>query len=326
MSQPNFQTINPSNRPPRGGRPNFGMARWIVIGVIVLVLVLFLIAFSPFVTIPTGHTGVVTTFGRVQNYTLDEGFHLKNPIQEVILMDNRAQKASLQLQAFSSDIQQVDVTCSINYTIDRDTAQELYKRVGRNYYATVMEPRILENVKAVFTRYNAEKLMQVRNELSKQIKELLEPEMKAYGIQITSVAIEDVDFTDAFTEAVEAKQVAEQTKLKVETEQAQQVSMEKSAAERQVIAANAQAQERAILAEADANVKRINADAAAYAKKVEAEAEAEANQKIAASVTEELIKYRQADRWNGQLPIISSGSDTLPVLNVPVDTLTGGGD
>lgn len=46
--------------------------------------------------------------------------------------------------------------------------------------------------------------------------EILSPEMAEYGISVTAVSIENVDFTDAFTDAVEDKQVAEQTKLRTE--------------------------------------------------------------------------------------------------------------
>ena len=48
---------------------------------------------------------------------------------------------------------------------------------------------------------------------------------------------------------------------------------------------------------------------------MKAEAEAEANEKIAATVTEELIDYTQAQNWNGKLPgtYIGSGS-AIPVI------------
>lgn len=307
--------VNPQGMKARFRRQNMsGRVKWVLIGVLALVLIFLLMAFPPFVTVPTGHTGVVVTFGRVADYTLDEGFHMKNPLKQIVMMDNRTQKQTIVTQAFSSDIQQVDVVCSVNYAIDRETAAQLYKNVGRSYYNTVMEPRILENVKAVFTRYSAEKLMQVRDTLSTQIKELLEPEMKKYGIQVVSIAIENVDFTDAFTNAVEDKQVAEQTKLRVETEQAQQVSVEKATAERRIISANADAKERAILAEADASVQKVKADAEAYAQQVRAEAEAEANRKVAASLTQPLIQYQTINQWNGQLPYIS-GEGSLPIID-----------
>ena len=41
-----------------------------LVGVLVIV-------FSCYVSIPAGHTGVVTTFGSVENYTLEAGMHFK---------------------------------------------------------------------------------------------------------------------------------------------------------------------------------------------------------------------------------------------------------
>ena len=37
-------------------------------------------------TIPTGHTGIVTTFGRVEEYTFEAGVHAKAPWQQVVKM------------------------------------------------------------------------------------------------------------------------------------------------------------------------------------------------------------------------------------------------
>lgn len=291
----------------------------IIVLSVVIVLVLLICVFSPFVTVPAGHTGVVTTFGRVADYVLDEGFHLKSPLQQVIIMDNRTQKATLSMQAFSSDIQQVDIVCSVNYSVDRPTAQNLYKNVGVEYFNTIMKPRIQECTKSVFTKYTAETLMEVRSSLSTQIKALLAPEMKEYGIIIASVTVENVDFTDAFTDAVEAKQVALQKKLKTETEQAEQLSIAQATAERELIAARTDAEKRTIIAEAEASVAKIQADAEAYALRVQSEAEAEANQLIAASLTNELISYTEANRWNGELPQIVGSNAALPVINVPAE-------
>lgn len=303
------------NRKKRNSR-----AMLVIPGVVLAVIVLALIAFPPFVSVPTGHTGVVTTFGRVEDKVLEEGFHFKNPVQRVVMMDNRTQKVSIAMQAFSSDIQQVDIVCSVNYSVDRQNAQNLYKNVGVSYYETIMRPRIHECTKSVFTKYTAETLMDVRSSLSTQIRDLLAPEMKGYGILIASVTIENVDFTDAFTDAVEAKQVALQTKLKTETQQAELVSIAQSTAERDLIAARTDAEKRTILAEAEASVKRIEADADAYKVKVQSEAEAAANKLIASSLTDSLIRYTQANRWNGTLPQIVGNSTTLPVLD-----LTGAG-
>jgi len=268
-----------------------------------------IVVFNCLISIPTGHTGVVTTFGRVADYTLSPGMHLKMPTQRVIVMDSRSQKKTITTQAFSSDIQQVDITCSVNFSVPSDGCRILYESVGVNYYDTIMMPRLMENIKSVFANYSAEKLIAVRNELSGQVLVQLTDEMSSYGISVISLSIEDIDFSDAFTEAVEAKQVAEQTKLKVETEQAQQVSVEKAAAERRIITANAEAEERAILAEADAAVARIEADAKAYA----IEKEAEANERLAKSLTDNLIEYMKVNQWDGALPTITGG--VTPIID-----------
>ena len=290
----------------------------IVTAAVIVVIVVALIALAPYAVVPTGYTGIVTTFGHVENYTLPEGFHLKNPVQQVILMNTRTQKATLTLQAFSSDIQQVDVVCTVNYAVITDTVQDLYQSIGVDYYNQIMEPRILEDVKAVFTKYTAENLIGARATLANQVEQLLQPFMEEKGVKIVSVAIENIDFTDAFTNAVEDKQVALQTKLKVETEQAQQVSVEKATAERRIISANAEAQERSIFAEADAKVARVQADAARYA----GEQEAAKNQALAASLTDEFIQYLKISRWNGSVPQVQlSGGEAYPVINLsPAET------
>ena len=228
---------------------------------------------SPDAAVYVGADIVYYEDGRDETY--GEGLHAKNPLARVIVMDNRTQKETVTMQAFSSDIQQVDVIATVNFHVPREACSTLYQRVGLGYYEQVMEPRVQEGVKAVFARYSAEKLIGARSTLADQVMEILAPEMEEYGISVTAVSIENVDFTDAFTDAVEDKQVAEQTKLRTEIEQAQLLVVEQTDAQRRIIAANADAQEREILAEADASVKQIEADAAAYAVRVQAEAEAE---------------------------------------------------
>ena len=276
----------------------------LLVALVALVLVLYGFCTS---VVPTGYTGILTTFGKVADYTLDAGFHFKSPFQKVTLMDNREQKNSFTTEAFSSDIQQVNVVGSINYNINKTTAMNLFKDVGTGYFNTLVSPRLLENMKAVFSKYTAEELISSRDQLSIQTREVLSNEMSRYGINIISVSIEDIDFADAFTDAVEAKQVAQQSKLKAEIEQEQATMEAQQAAARKKIAA-----------EAEANVQKINADAAAYAIRAEAEAKAEANKQIAESVTEDLIRYNEVSQWNGQLPtyVAGEGAQTMPILNM----------
>lgn len=275
-----------------------------VFGVIALVIALILIGISCFSSVPTGYTGILTTFGRVENETMEAGFHLKAPWQSIVKMNNQEQRKSFDLEAFSSDIQQVNVSGSINYNIDKTTAMTLYREVGTSYADTLIIPRLYENTKAVFSHYKAEELISNRDALSDEIRDMMIADLKSYGVNVLSISIEDVDFTDAFTTAVEAKQVASQNKLKAETEQEQQTMEARAAAERRQIEAAAQAE-----------VERINADAEAYRIKTQSEAEAEANKKIAESLSEQLIEYNYANSWNGQLPNTYVGDgEAIPVI------------
>lgn len=279
----------------------------IVAGVLLAALLIWLGCIA---SVPTGHTGVVTTFGCVEDETFDAGFNTKAPWQKVVTMDNRVQKANVTLACFSSDIQEVTVTYALNYQIDKANAQEIYRTVGVAYYDTVIVPNIAEAVKVVTARYTAEQLVGSRDELASSIDVVLSDSLAKYNIQVVSTAIEDMDFTDAFTNAVEAKQVAAQNKLQAEIEQAQKVMEEEASARMAVIQAEAAAQTAKIQAEADLEVVKIQADAAEYA----GQKDAAVNKAISESITDELIQYYYIQQWNGELPDTYVGSDDVSTI------------
>lgn len=266
-------------------------------GVLIIVAALLLAAAAGVVscvrTVPTGYTGLVTVFGRVEDYTLDSGIHYVAPWKQVVTMDNRIQKRTVSLPCFSSDIQEVSVSYTINYQISKSDAMILYRTVGRDYYETVISPNIAEAVKVVTARYTAEDLVGMRDELAEDIEEILAERLLKHSIEVVGTSIENMDFTDAFTNAVEEKQVAQQNKLRAQTE-----------AERKVIEARAEAE-----------IRKVEADAAAYEVLAKADAEAEANRKIGESLTQQLIDYYYAQNWDGQLPKIVSGESGSTIVN-----------
>lgn len=250
-------------------------------------------------SVNNGNVAVVTRFGKAQEETLEAGFHVKSFFDVLHPMNIQTQTLKTELSAFSSDIQQVNTVATLNYNIEKTKVINLFKEVGTNY-ALLMAPRVQENVKIVFARYTAEDLVQCRDLLSIEIIELLKEDLAPYGINVTAVAIEDIDFTDAFTNAVEAKQVATQERLTAQTQQ-----------ERLTMEARAQAQRATIAAEAEAEKAMIAAEAEAYALEIMAEAEAAANALIAASLSEELIDYTRAQSWDGKLPTIMGDTPTI---------------
>ena len=276
----------------------------IIIAVVFVVGVIF--AGTCIRSVPTGYTGILTTFGKVEDSNLEAGVHVIAPWQNIVLMDNRVQKQSMDTQAFSSDIQQVDVRLTVTYTINKSAAANLYEQVGLNYYDSIIYPQLMENTKTVFANYTAEGLIETRDQLATEVTDMMRSDVASYGIDIANVAIENIDFSDSFTDAIEAKQVATQELQRAQTQQQQATLEAEAAAERERIAAQAKAE-----------VAKIEADAEAYSITAKAAAEAEANQKVAESLTDELIEYTQAQLWNGELPTTYVGSsDSLPVLNI----------
>ena len=266
-------------------------------------------------TVPTGSTGIVTTFGKVEDYTLDAGIHFLAPWKRVIPMDNRTQKTTLDLSCFSSDIQETTVSYTINYQINKENAMNIYRNIGTEYFATIIEPKALEAVKGVFAKYNAESLISSRGVLSKEIEAILKEDLAQYNIEIVSTSIENIDFTDAFTTAVENKQVAEQNKLKAQTEQEQANLEAEAAAERQKIQAQADADASIIAANADAEVAKIQADSAEYQGQKNAAIMDALGRKL--SEYPNLIQYYYINGWDGQLPetVLDGNSDILFNMN-----------
>lgn len=249
----------------------------------VLAVVAVLTLLLSIARVPAGYTGIVVSFGKVEEYTLDSGVHIKKPWQSVIRMNNRVQKETIELCCFSKDIQETNMVFSLNYQISKKNASMIYLSIGKNYFETVISPSISESVKTVVANYTAEELITDRSRLAKEIEADLSAKLVRYNIELVDTSIEDIDFTDAYTDAVEAKQVAQQNKLKAETE-----------AETKVIQANA-----------DAEVRKINADAEAYV-----------NVTTSESLTKEILTKMYYEKWNGVLPqIVSDGS----MIMIPKD-------
>ena len=257
----------------------------VIIGLFLGILFTF---FGCMASVDTGHVGIVRTFGKVENYTFDSGFHIKAPWQSVTQMDNRVQKTTIELPCFSSDIQEVNTTYTVNYQISKTNAQNLYRDVGTGYLETVVNPTIQETVKTVIARYTAEGLIEKRAEVALEIESLLTTNLAKYNIDVTSTAIENMDFTDSFTAAVEAKAVAAQQKLQAQIEQEKFTMEATQAAARAEVEAKAQAKVNEINAEAAARVAEIQAKADAAVAEISANAAEYQGQKDAAIALQRL--------------------------------------
>ncbi len=255
---------------------NKNMMRAVIIGVIALLVAI--IGINCFTIVDAGHTGVVVTLGKVNEGVLQEGLHIKAPfVQKIIKIDNRIVKLEVDTEAFSKDLQTVTTTIAINYRVDTDKSYSIYKNIGANYEQVLVTPAVNEVLKAITAKYTAEESVTNRTLISEGLIKGLNDKLNNIGLYVTDVNIINFDFSEAFIDAIEEKQVAEQKLLKAETEKQTSIT---------------------------------NAEAQAETTRIKAEAEAEANNKIKASLSDDIIRSKFYEKWDGKLPE-AMGSDSI---------------
>ena len=287
-----------------------------LIALVIALLIVLVLAANAFATVPVGSTGILLTFGKVEDTALSEGIHFKIPFaQRIISIDNRVKKLELSTEAFSKDIQTVSATLAVNYRLQTDKTFSIYKTTGLLYEENIIIPATHEVLKSVCAQYTAEELISKRAESSDKMRDELDAKLNDIGITITDFNIIDFDFSDEFISAVESKQVAEQLKKKAATEnetaiaqaeREKQVTIKQSEAdaERVRIEAEAQAQSVLIAAEADAEATKLAADAESYRL-----------QTISKYITDGIIQMTLTEKWDGQLPTIV-GTDTAGIMDI----------
>ena len=296
-----------------------------IVSAVCVLLAVAIVGISCISTVPTGHTGILTTFGRVEDKNLPEGMNFHAPWQSITTMTNKEQIFTEQNLCFSADLQEVAYTYTVKYSLLPSSAPTIYKTVGTDYFNILIKPQVNNAIKAEFGLVEAENMTELRTQLQAQINETVSTFATKYGIEV-SVVIDDFDFSDAYTNAIEAKQVAEQealrdkTQQQMETERARQqaertkIQAENDAAIRE-INANADAEAARIKAQADFEVAQLEADAIAY----KGEKEAEATKALAEAITDEVVAYEYAQNWSGELPqYMMGGSGALPIIDIPM--------
>lgn len=258
----------------------------IIIGSIIGVVVIgMIILIESITTVPTGYVGVKTRFGQVQDDMIQEGFNLKAPfIESIVKIDCRTQKYEIATEASSKDLQKIsNLKVVVNYNVDKNNANNLYKEVGKDYQTVLIEPAILESIKQGISQYTAEETITKRSEVADIILNLLKNKLENKGVTVTALNITDLNFSEEFDRAVEQKQIVEQ-----ETQKAQ-YELEKAKVE---------------------NEKKIeNA-------KTDAEVMKQQNEQITDSylrLKEIENKQKAIDKWNGQLP--TTTSNAIPFIN-----------
>ena len=248
----------------------------------------FLIVLNPFVKIDAGERGVLLNFGAVQKDVLGEGLHLLIPVmQRVVKMDVKIQKSETRSEAASKDLQDIKSVIALNYHIVPDKANWVYQNIGVAFKERVIDPTVQEAVKAVTAKYTALQLIGERETVSTAIKDALSEKLAGYNMFVDGFSVIDFSFSKKFTDAIEAKQEAEQLALK-----------------------------------AQRDLERVKIEA--EQKVAQAKAEAESLRLQKGQITVEMIELRKIEamreaisKWNGTVPnVLLSGGGAAPLLSL----------
>lgn len=246
-----------------------------------LALLLGLALISQFlVIVPAGERGVLLRFGAVQPTVLAEGLHPLLPVRDTVRpMSVRVQSRTLHSEAASRDLQDVDFDLAVSWQLIPERAAAAYQRLGDGdaIKTTVIEPALEDTLKAVVAAFTAEQLITERAAVKQALSTQLAERLAANDLALTGIDLLQVQFSERFRLAVEAKQVAEQDARRAEYE---------------------------------ADKARRLAEARVF----QAEGEARAQRLLQTGLTPEVLQHQAIEKWNGHLPLVMS-RDNLRGLN-----------
>jgi regulator of protease activity HflC (stomatin/prohibitin superfamily) len=238
-----------------------------------------------FTTVDTGYRGVVLRFGATTGRTLDPGPHFILPVAESVARVNvQTQIVKPDEMAASHDLQIVHTQVTLAYYQDPAYAGYVYSQLSDDAATRIISPAILEAIKAVTAKYDAEQLVAKRAEVRDGIEDFVKQRLTPHHIFVDSVSITDFNFSDDYNKAIEAKVTAQQNALKAQND-----------------------------------LTRIKIEADQKVAAAEGEAKALASQKQ--QITPELLQLRTIEmlnnKWDGHLPEnYYGGTAPLPMMDV----------
>ena len=254
----------------------------VYIAVQLTLLIVFLAIMSKFfVIVNAGERGVTMQFGKVQEQVLGEGLHVIVPIVHTVQkLSVRVQKQESSAEASSKDLQDVFADVALNWHIIPEEANAIFQQIGdeKAVVDRIINPAVEEVLKAVMAKYTAEEIITKRGEVKGGVDNFLTSRLAAYHIAVDDVSLVHVHFSERFSDAVEAKQIAEQ---------------EAKRGEFLALKAVKEAEAKVNLAKGEAEVQRLLRD----------------------NLTAELLERQAIEKWNGKLPLIV-GDGSKNILDV----------
>ena len=286
-------------------------APWHII--LILGIILFILGNS-FEIIPTGYTGVRTTFGQISQETVPNGLCFKAPfVQDVKQVNNKQQDTTIEVMVWGETKEKTPVYATdivVSYQVSADKSAWLYANVS-DVDALVDDKLVASAIKSALVEQTVETVTNrsyIEPAVVVKLQEALDEKYGEYTIVVKTVVVNDMDFEQSYNDAISAKSLAMEAQKRQEIENATAVA--KAESDKKVQITNA---------EAAAEVMRIESEAKSAAMLIEAEAQAAANEKLAASITEDIINNKLIEKWDGKLPVVSGDAGTI----IDFSALTG---
>lgn len=284
----------------------------IIVAVVLIALAGGIVTVMSFESVGQGEVGVVWTMkDGVQEETLSPGIHFVHPMakvktypvsqQQLVLSNNPGDYGKEEHPDWHVDAPadggMVKLNMTVNYNFIADRVTDLYARFngmdGEAIVDSMVQNSIVAYIKEVTPQFSVMDIYSdKRAEVSEAITNYLNGKLNdEYGINISSALIIDVQLDDTLMQKVQAKEQAKQDAEKAELDK--QTAIAQGEADKAKAEADAAVQK--IQAEAAGEKTRIAAEAAADATRIEAQAEADANNTINNSITDNLIRMKEAE-------------------------------
>lgn len=273
---------------------------WIVaVGLLVFGLC---ILWNSFYTVESGERGVLLRFGDMVAVE-EPGLHMKWPfIEKVVPMSVRSHNYQIKTGVYSADTQAADVELSVNYQLEPADVGRVYVTYGRDYARRIIAPQIQSQCKDAFGTFTAMNIVRSRDAVAQKIYENLTGNLTKYGILVTSVQIENLDFSDEYEKSVEERMKAEVDVDKFEQSKKQRLIQ----ADMVRIEAQAAADARIMQAKSEAESIRLKGEAEAAAISMKA--------KALTAAGNDYVELVKADRWDGKLPTTMIPNQSMPII------------
>lgn len=300
---------------------------------------------ASFHTVETGQVAVVKHLGDAQKVRTPGTYFDFCLTETYDYYDAKVQNLEINTQAYSKDAQTMDISMTVQYQIKKEKAIEIANHYGSvEVMANRIEAIAIEKTKATLSSFSAMKIIETRAEISPMVEDVIKSAVdEDYYVDIVTVVLTNIDFSDAFEKIVEDKMIAEQEKMKAEYEKEtaivnakKELEVAKLEAEAKLERSKADAEAQIAIAEAEAKAIKLKSIEAARAMGfaiVENNVYGEDGTTIVAveyeidftgkSVEEiklitEYLKYIEyLGKWDGKLPTVMTG-DSASIM-IPVE-------